>query len=119
MTSILDLINFKGFIDENISGKKRKMKEKMAYVAKIKHQKSDNPTIHSDVCGPFSTTCMAKHWYYVIFVNDFSHKCWIFFMQKKNLTFAKFCEFKALVEKDTSRKVKTLRSDDNGEYVSN
>jgi len=40
-------------------------------------------------------------------------------MQKKNLTFAKFCEFKALVEKDTSRKVKTLRSDDNGEYVSN
>jgi len=39
MTSILDLINFKGFIDENISGKKRKMKEKMAYVAKIKHQK--------------------------------------------------------------------------------
>jgi len=31
-----------------------------------------------------------------------------FFMQKKDHTFAKFCEFKALVEKDTSRKVKAL-----------
>lgn len=40
-------------------------------------------------------------------------------MQKKDQTFAKFCEFKALVEKDTSRKVKTLRSDNGGEYVSN
>ena len=40
-------------------------------------------------------------------------------MQNKDQTFAKFCEFKALVKKDTSRKVKSLRSDNNGEYVSN
>jgi len=33
--------------------------------------------------------------------------------------FAKFCEFKALVEKDTGRKVKALRSDNGGQYVSN
>lgn len=39
MTSVLDLINLKGFIDENRSGKKGKMKEKMAYVVKIRHQK--------------------------------------------------------------------------------
>ena len=32
-------------------------------------------------------------------------------MQKKDQTFAKFCEFKALVEKDTVNKVKALRSD--------
>jgi hypothetical protein len=75
--------------------------------------------VHSDVCGPFSTTSTTKHKYYVIFVDDFSRKCWIFFMQKKDQTFAKFCEFKALVEKDTGRKVKALRSDNGGEYVSN
>lgn len=28
--------------------------------------------VHSDVCGPFSTTSMAKHRYYVIFVDDYS-----------------------------------------------
>ena len=31
-----------------------------------------------------------KHKYYVIFVDDFSRKCWIFFMQKKDQTFSKF-----------------------------
>jgi len=62
---------------------------------------------------------MTKHKYYVIFVDDFSCKCWIFFMQNKYQMFAKFCEFKALVEKETGRKVKALRSDNDGEYVSN
>jgi len=75
--------------------------------------------VHSDVCGPFLIASTTKHMYYVIFVDDFSYKCWIFFMQKKDQTFSKFCEFKALVEKDTDRKVKALRSDNCGEYVSN
>lgn len=30
-----------------------------------------------------------------------------------------FCEFKELVEKDTGRKLKALRSDNGGEYVLN
>ena len=62
---------------------------------------------------------MTKHMYYFIFVDDFSHKCWIFFMQNKDQVFSKFCEFKALVEKDTGKKVKALRSDNSGEYVLN
>ena len=36
--------------------------------------------IHTDVCGPLSVASAKKHRYYVIFVDDFSHKCWIFFM---------------------------------------
>eukprot|EP00253_Pinus_taeda_P031395 PITA_31395 len=55
--------------------------------------------------------------YYVIFVDDFSHKCWIFFMQKKSETYSNFCEFKALVEKESGKKVKALRSDNGGEYI--
>ena len=35
----------------------------------------------------------------------------MFFMQKKDQTFTKFCEFKALVEKDSGSKVKALQSD--------
>ena len=57
---------------------------------------------------------MTKHMYYVMFVAYVSHKFWILFMQKKDQTFTKFCEFKALVEKYTGRKVKALRSDNNG-----
>jgi len=38
-------------------------------------------------------------------------------MQKKDATFSNFVEFKALIEKDTCKKVKTLRSKNAGEYV--
>ena len=40
-------------------------------------------------------------------------------MQKKDKTFSKFCEFKSLVEKESGKKVKAVRSDNGGEYISN
>jgi len=40
-------------------------------------------------------------------------------MWEKDQTFTKFCEFKELVEKVSGKKVKTLQSDNSGEYVSN
>jgi len=70
------------------------------------------------MCGPFLVASTTKHKYYVIFVDDFSRKCWIFFMQKKSETYSKFCEFKALVEKESGKKVKALRSDNGGEFIS-
>ena len=60
----------------------------------------------------------AKRRYYVIFIYDYSRKCWIYFMQKKDQTFTKFCDFKALVKKESGKKVKALRSENDGEYVS-
>ena len=39
-------------------------------------------------------------------------------MQKKDQTFSKFCEFKALVEKELRKQVKALQSDNGGEYIS-
>ena len=87
------------------------------------HKKDSRTTtilerIHTDVCGPFLVASTVKHRYYVIFVDDFSRKCWIFFMQKKSETYSKFCEFKAVVEKELGKKVKALRSDNGGEYIS-
>ena len=40
-------------------------------------------------------------------------------MQKKDETFTKFCEFKALVEKESGKNVKSLWNDNSGEHVSN
>ena len=39
-------------------------------------------------------------------------------MQKKDQTFLRFCEFKALAEKESGKKIKALCSDFGGEYVS-
>ena len=40
-------------------------------------------------------------------------------MQKKSEMLSKFCEFKALVEKESGKQVKALRSNNGGEYISN
>lgn len=40
-------------------------------------------------------------------------------MQKNDQNFTKFCDFKALVEKELGKKAKSLWSDNGGEYVSN
>eukprot|EP00253_Pinus_taeda_P035081 PITA_35081 len=75
--------------------------------------------VFSDVCGPFSIASTVRHKFYVIFTDDLSKKCWIFFMRKKDETFSKIVEFKELVEKETRKKVKPLKSDNGGDYVSN
>eukprot|EP00253_Pinus_taeda_P018889 PITA_18889 len=71
-----------------------------------------------DLSGPFSIASTAKQRYYVIFIDDFSHRCWIYFIWKKDQTFSRFCEFKASVEKESGKKIRALRSDNSGEYVS-
>eukprot|EP00253_Pinus_taeda_P004103 PITA_04103 len=43
----------------------------------------------------------------------------IYFMKKKYEVLDKFMEFKALVEKRTRKKIKAVRSDNGGEYISN
>ena len=39
-------------------------------------------------------------------------------MQMKSERYSKFCEFKALVEKELGKKVKALQSDNDGEFIS-
>ena len=39
-------------------------------------------------------------------------------MQKKDQTFSRFCEFKALVEKELGKKIRAFQSENGGEYVS-
>ena len=74
--------------------------------------------IHSDTCGPMSTTSMSGCSYYVIFIDDFSRKTWIYFLKSKNENFKKFKEFKALVEKQTRKCIRALRMDNGGEFTS-
>jgi hypothetical protein len=40
-------------------------------------------------------------------------------MKKKDEVLSRFVEFKALVENQTSNKIKAFRSDNKGEYISN
>jgi hypothetical protein len=74
--------------------------------------------MHSDVCGLMSTNSLRGYVYYVSFVDDYSHKIWIYLLKEKNEVFGKFKEFKALVENLTERKINTLQSYNGGEFNS-
>ena len=75
--------------------------------------------IHSDVCGPMSSTSLSGYVYYVSFIDDYSCKTWVYFLKSKDEVLRKFKEFKALVENLSEQKIKILRSDNGGEYTSN
>ena len=73
--------------------------------------------VHSDVCGPMSSSSLSGYVYYVSFIDDFSRKTWIYFLKGKNEVFSKFKEYKALAENQTEMKIKTLRSDNDREFT--
>ena len=73
--------------------------------------------IHIDVSGRMSHVSLGGYQYYVIFINDYSRRTWIYFLKTKGEVFSRFKEFESLVEKQTSRKIWVLRSDNGGEYT--
>ena len=62
--------------------------------------------IHFDVCGPMSSGSLSVYVYYVSFIDDFSRKTWIYFMNNKDEVFRNFKEFKALIKNHTEKKIK-------------
>lgn len=73
--------------------------------------------IHSDLCGPFQNLSIGKARYFLTFIDDHTRKVFVYFLKRKNETFRVFQEFKAMVETQTGRKIKILRSDNGTEYV--
>ena len=64
-------------------------------------------------------TSLGGYLYYITFIDDFSHKTWIYFLKNKDEAFKWFCTFKALVENPTGKKIQILRTDNGTEYESN
>lgn len=92
--------------------------------AKNSFQSSDSRSkgildlIHSHICGPMPVPSLSGHLYYVIFIDHFSRKAWIYFLKSKDETFSKFQDFRSLVENHTSRHIQALRIDNGGEFTS-
>jgi transposase InsO family protein len=56
--------------------------------------------------------------YYVIFIDDYTIKTWLYLLKIKDEVFRKFQELKEGIENLTSKKIKTLRTNNGGEYTS-
>jgi hypothetical protein len=75
--------------------------------------------VHSDVFGPVSFPSLEKYVYYVSFIDEFLRNTWIYFLGKKYEVFDMFKEFKALVENQTEKRIKVLRTDNGEEFCGN
>lgn len=109
----IDVIKEKESCEHCILGKFHKLSFK-----KGKHN-SEEPLayVHSHLWGsPNVTPSLSKCQYYISFVDDFSRKVWVYFLKTKDEAFAKFVEWLALVENQSGRNLKALRTDNGLEY---
>ncbi|GAA0143054.1 hypothetical protein LIER_03825 [Lithospermum erythrorhizon] len=74
--------------------------------------------IHSDICGPINPASKSGKKYFLIFIDDFSRKGWVFLLAIKSEALDCFKEFKILVEKELGQAIKSFRTDRGGEYLS-
>ncbi|CAH2088142.1 unnamed protein product [Euphydryas editha] len=74
--------------------------------------------VHTDLCGPMENLSLGKAKYFLLFVDDFSRMCTVYFLREKNETFKYFKQYKELVETQQSKIIKILRSNNGGEFCS-
>src|SRR3954471_23054695 len=72
--------------------------------------------IHADLWGPARCASHSGARYFLSIVDDYSRKLWVFIQKTKDETFENFKSWKTLVENQTGRKVKRLRTDNGLEF---
>ncbi|KAJ9546750.1 hypothetical protein OSB04_019293 [Centaurea solstitialis] len=84
----------------------------------IKNVLSFDLLVDQDVCGPFSHVARGGYRYFITFTDDFSRYGYVYLMRHKSESFERFREFQNEVQNQLGRKIKFLRSDRGGEYLS-
>jgi hypothetical protein len=64
------------------------------------------------------TTSHGVVQYFFTFIDDFSRKIHVYFLKAKEEAFEKFKQYKAFMENEIANKIKVLRSNNGGEFVS-
>ena len=67
--------------------------------------------VHSDVCGKMREKSIGGAEYFLTFTDNTTHYSWVYPLKTKDQVFDRFLEWKALVEKFSGKKLKTLRTD--------
>nr|GFA36137.1 retrotransposon protein, putative, Ty1-copia subclass [Tanacetum cinerariifolium] len=97
------------------------MSEKMArkpYTHQVERAKELLGLIHTDVCGPFKIMSRQGASYFVTFTDDFSRYGYVYLLKHKHEVFETFKVFQKELENQLGKTIKLLRSDREGEYMS-
>ncbi|KAJ9542762.1 hypothetical protein OSB04_029268 [Centaurea solstitialis] len=74
--------------------------------------------IHSDLWGPARVTSYGGASYMLTIIDDFSRRVWAFFLKRKTDVFGTFRDWRTMVEKQSGKEVKYLRTDNGLEFCS-
>ncbi|GJS07278.1 retrovirus-related pol polyprotein from transposon TNT 1-94 [Tanacetum coccineum] len=72
--------------------------------------------VHSDLWGPSQVESLRGKRYFLSIIDDYSRRVWVYILRFKHEAFGKFKEWKQLVENQTGRTVKKLRTDNGLEF---
>ena len=103
------------FCEPCVKGKMHRLPHPL--LKKIK-SKEKLQLVYTDICGPMQTQSFGGSRYFITFTDDFSRYCKTYFLKQKNEALEKFKEFKQSIENESGLKIKALRSDRGGEYMS-
>jgi len=74
--------------------------------------------VHSDLWGPSCKKSLGGASYMLTIIDDYSRKVWPYFLKHKWQAFSAFKEWKIIIERQTEKKVKILRTDNGMEFCS-
>ncbi|KAK4386160.1 Retrovirus-related Pol polyprotein from transposon TNT 1-94 [Sesamum angolense] len=113
---LIDKIEKLKFCDECVMGKQHK----------VQFPASQNPNpvssscildyVHADVWGPSNIPTPGGNKYFLSITDKFSRKVFVFLMKHKSDVFENFRKWKILVENQTGKKLKVLRTDNGLEF---
>ncbi|GKC92843.1 retrotransposon protein, putative, ty1-copia subclass, partial [Tanacetum coccineum] len=88
------------------------------YSHQVEREKDLLGLIHTDVCCPFRNVSRQGASYFVTFIDDFSRYGYVYLLKHKHEVFETFKVFQKEVENQLGKTIKSLRSDREGEYMS-
>jgi hypothetical protein len=86
---------------------------------KVRRASSSLELVHNDLMGPFPYPSINKARYVLTFIDDYSCYTWVYFLRQKSEVYEHLKYFKALVETQTGKKIKILRTENGGSISKN
>ncbi|KAG8492957.1 hypothetical protein CXB51_012663 [Gossypium anomalum] len=102
------------FCEHCVFGKQKRVR----FTRGIHNTKETLEYIHSDLWGPSRVPSRGGANYMLTFIDDFSRKVWAFFLKQKSDVFSAFKSWKIMIEKQTGKQIKYLRTDNGLEFCS-
>ncbi|GAA0142710.1 transmembrane signal receptor [Lithospermum erythrorhizon] len=73
--------------------------------------------VYSDLCGPMTTKTLGGYCYFVTFIDNHSRRLWAYPLKTKDQVYELFKQFHVMVERESGKTLKCIRTDNGGEYI--